>query len=166
MSRSTFSGPVLSGTVRYNTYKNVGNSVITQTATITQNSTNVVSATFYIPGTSQLIDILVDPIVAFDSVTSAVLSVGTAAAGTQYASGVDVKGSTTRVRPTFTLTQLTNMAATAVDSTATAAATPGGNHPISTVVATVTPTGATTAGQVRVTLIYAQYDDRSASSAV
>ena len=162
MSRATFSGPVLSGTVKYNTYKNVGNSTILQTATITQNSTNAVSATFYIPATSQLVDILVDPIVAFDSATSAVLSVGTAAAGTQYASGVDVKGSTSRVRPTFTLTQLTNMAATATDATVS----PLAGTPTSTVVATVTPTGATTAGQVRVTLIYAQFDDRSAGTAV
>ena len=58
MSRSTFSGPVLSGTVKYNTYKNVGNSVISQTVTLAQNGTNAVSATLYIPASSQLIDIL------------------------------------------------------------------------------------------------------------
>lgn len=161
MSRSTFSGPVLSGTNKYNTYKNVGNSIISQSVTLAQNGTNAVSATVYIPASSQLIDILVDPVTPFDSVTSAIVSVGTAAAGTQYASGADAKA-TTRVRPAFTGTQLTNMQSTATDATVS----PLAGVPTSTLVATVTPTGATTAGLVRVTYLYAQFDDRSSGTAV
>ena len=151
MGRSTFSGPVLSGTVRDGQYRNVGNSVQLQTATIAQNSTNAVSATYYMPATSQMIRITVDVLTAFDSATTAVLTVGTTAGGTQYITTIDVKVAG-RASYTFTAAQLLAMSSTAQDNTATAAA----GAPTSTVVATVTPTGATTAGLVRVTIEYAQ----------
>ena len=114
--------------------------LVSQTATITQNSTSVVSTTFTVPASSQILDINVDVLTAFDSATTAVLSIGTAAAGTQYASAVNAK-TAGRTIPTFSAAQLLAMADITTNTS---------------VVATVTPTGATTAGLVRVTIIYAQ----------
>lgn len=141
MGASTFSGPLLAGTVREGAGQNTGYVVLSQTGTITQNSTSAVSTTFTLPENAQILAIHVDVTTAFNSATSATLSVGTAAAGTQYASSVDVKTAAGRIVPTYSGTQLGNMASI------------GSN---TSVVATVTPSGATSAGAVRVTLVYAQ----------
>lgn len=157
MSATTFSGPVLVGPNKDpgGTYPfNQGPVVLQQTVAITQNSTNAVSQTIYLPGTgtgggtANIIDILVDVLTAFDSGSSATLSVGNVAAGTQYAGSVDVKSATGRIRPTFTAAQLAAMSNQTVTGTA---ALQTGN-----VVVTVTPSGATTAGYVWVTIIYSQ----------
>lgn len=107
-----------------------------QTVTLTQNSTNVVNATMVIPA-GRIVDILVDGLVVWNSAVSAGLTVGTASAGTQFSSSIDVK-TATRVRPTFTAAQLAALALTAD----------------TTVYVTVTPSGATSAGTTRVTIIY------------
>lgn len=142
---TSFDGPLISGEQRYT--DNSGNApdtgvaVLTQYLTLTQSGTAVVSGTFRIPQNSQIIDILADTTVAWNSGTSDTLSVGTAAAGTQYASGVST-ASTGRVRPTFTATQLGNMNNVTTNQS---------------VVATVTPVGtAATTGTTIITLIYAQ----------
>jgi hypothetical protein len=98
MGTTTFSGPVRSGTLKTGETNgpNLGFAVLEQETSITQNSTTAVSSTLYIPVGSKIINILVDVLTAFNSASSAVLSVGTAAAGTQYASGVDVKTATGR----------------------------------------------------------------------
>lgn len=119
---------------------NGGDVLLTQTAVINQNSTNAVSATFTLPASAQIVEFKIDVLTAFNSGTSATLTVGTAAAGTQYVSGVDAKTGG-RAAPTLTTTQLGNMANIGTNVS---------------VVATVTPSGATSAGQVRVTVIYAQ----------
>jgi hypothetical protein len=118
----------------------VGNAkaVMSQTDTLTQNSTNAVSVSFTLPANSQITDIIVDVTTAFNSGTSATLSVGRTAGGTELASGVNAKTGG-RVRPTFSEAQLGNMA----DIT---------TH--TTVIATVTPVGATSAGALRVTVHY------------
>lgn len=156
MSRSTFSGPVLSGTVKYNTYKNVGNSVVSQAKTITQNSTNAVSATFYLPALSQIINFNIDTTVSWNSATSAILTIGLTAGGTEYVTSVDVKAATGRSAYTFTQAQLIAMLSAAINTSDSTAA----GAPISRLVATVTPTGATSAGTTTITVCYAQYDDR------
>lgn len=161
MSRSTFSGPVLSGTVKYNTYNNIGNSVVSQTDILNQNSTNVVNATVYVPAQSQILRFTVDVLTAFNSATTAVLTIGTASGGTQYVTSVDAK-TAGRASITFTAAQLLAMSSAAINTTDSAAA----GQPISTIVITITPTGATSAGQVLVTTEYVQFDDRSAGSAV
>lgn len=149
MGTTTFSGPVRSGTLKTGETNgpNLGFAVLEQETSITQNSTTAVSSTLYVPVGAKLIDIIVDTLTAFNSATTAVLSVGTAAAGTQYASGVDVK-TAGRVRPTFTAAQLAAMSNVTVLGVAAPTPAP--------VVVTVTPTGATSAGYVRVTLVYAQ----------
>lgn len=138
-----FDGPVISGP-RRNALgaqpANAGRSVLTQSVTIAQNGTNAVSATLNVPKHSKLIDIIADVTTAFDSVTSATLTVGNVAAGTQYAGGVDAK-TAGRVRPTFTAAQLTAMLDTGTNEA---------------VVATLTPVGATAAGSVTVTYVYEQ----------
>ena len=149
MGTTTFSGPVRAGnkTSGETNGPNIGVVTLMQETAITQNGTSAVSSTLYIPVGAKIVDIMVDTLTAFNSATSAVLSVGTAAAGTQYASGVDVK-TAGRVRPTFTAAQLAAMSNVTVLGVAAPTAAP--------VVVTVTPTGATSAGYVRVTLVYAQ----------
>ena len=157
MSRSTFSGPIKAGTNKYNTYANVGTTVLNQYTALTQNGTNAVSQTLYIPAGSRIVNILVDVNVVWNSGTSSTLSVGKTAAGTEYASGVDVKTATGRITPTFTATQLTNMLSTPIDVVAT-----GTYDASSAVVITVTPVGtAATTGTVNVTVFYTQTDDRN-----
>lgn len=149
MGTTTFSGPVRSGTLKTGETNgpNLGFAVLEQETSITQDSTTAVSSTLYIPVGAKLIDILVDTLTAFNSATTAVLSVGITAGGTEYASGVDVK-TAGRVRPTFTAAQLAAMSNVTVLGVAAPTPAP--------VVVTVTPTGATSAGYVRVTLVYAQ----------
>jgi hypothetical protein len=142
-SGSAFAGPVVSGP-RSNTNvagqpANQGLAILMQEVVLNFNGTNAVSDTIYVPKHSVLIDIIVDTITAWNSATSDTLSVGTAAAGTQYASGVDVKAGAARQRPTFTTTQLGNM-----------------QDASNAVVATITPVGSASAGQTVVTLVYAQ----------
>lgn len=142
MAITHFSGPLASGDKPAGTPggSNVGFVVLSQTAVLDQNSTNAVSSTFNLPNDSQIVDIIVDVLTAFNSATSATLTVGTAAGGSQYAGSVDAK-TAGRVRPTFTAAQLA-----AMDDI--------GNN--TAVVTTITPVGATSAGQVRVTLQYVQ----------
>lgn len=161
MSRSTFSGPVLSGTVKYNTYNNIGNSVVSQTDILNQNSTNVVNATVYVPAQSQILRFTVDVLTAFNSATTATLTIGTASGGTQYITTIDAK-TAGRAAYTFTAAQLLAMSSAAINTTDSTAA----GQPISTIVITITPVGATSAGQVLVTTEYVQFDDRSAGTAV
>lgn len=140
---TAFDGPVISGNKRYadSTPANTGVALLTQSVTLDQNSTNAVSQTIVVPEQSQLVDILVDTTTAWNSGSSATLSVGTSAGGTQYAGSVDVKTAAGRQRPTFTGAQLLAM----------------NNITTSTsVVVTVTPSGATSAGKTIVTLVYAQ----------
>lgn len=108
-----------------------------QVATIARDATLVQSATFEIPVGSQILEIYTDTTVAFDSATSATLSVGSSAGGTQYASGINAK---TGGRA--------NMAFTTAQSAAIASLAS------STVVATVTSVGQPTVGSVRVTIVY------------
>ena len=141
MANSTFSGPVRSGTVREGASANVGLCVLSQTGSIAQNSTNVVDLTFTLPANAQILNFFFDVTTAFNSATSATLSAGTASGGTQYASGVDVKAAAGRIAPTLTGTQLTNMANINTNTS---------------VVVSVTPVGATSAGAVTATIVYVQ----------
>ncbi len=141
MANTTFSGPVRSGTTREGATANLGLCVLSQTALMTQNSTNVVDATFYLPANAQILDFNFDVLTAFNSATSATLSAGTSSGGTQYASGVDVKTATGRIAPTLTAAQLTNMSDVTTNTS---------------LVVSITPVGATSAGSVRVTIIYVQ----------
>lgn len=141
MASTHFSGPVETGTVREGATANLGLCVLSKTALMTQSSTNVVDATFYLPANAQILDFNFDVLTAFNSATSATLSVGTTSGGSQYANSVDVKTATGRIAPTLTAAQLTNMSDITTNTS---------------VIASITPVGATSAGSVRVTIIYVQ----------
>jgi hypothetical protein len=155
MSRTTFSGPVKSGTNKYAPYKNVGTTVLTQQTAFTFGATLVQNATFYIPAGSKITNIVVDVITAYDSATSATLTVGKTSAGTEYASGVNAK-TAGRTTPTFTAAQLTNMQSTPID-----VAADNSQQASSAIVVTITSVGQPTAGTGFVTVEYAQSDDRA-----
>jgi len=142
MARTTFSGPLASGDKEAGVSggSNVGLVVLSQTMLISRDATLVQSGSINLPVNSQIINIVADVLTAYDSATSATLTVGTAAAGTQYASGVNAK-TAGRTIPTFTAAQLANMQDTTT------------NVPV---VATVTSVGQPTVGQVRVTVNYVQ----------
>lgn len=127
---------------------NYGDAVLSQSVAIAQNSTSAVSKTMNIPVGSNIITFHVDVLTAFNSGTSATLTIGTAAAGTQYASGVDVKAATGRIAITYTAAQLAAMAGISVLGVPAPTVAP--------VVVTVTPSGATSAGYVLVTMLYSQ----------
>ena len=142
MAQTDFTGPMASGDRPPGDPQgaNVGLAVLSQTMLINFNATLAQSGTINLPVNSQIVTILCDVLTAYNSATSATLTVGTAAAGTQYASGVNAK-TAGRTTPTFSAAQLANM--DDIGST-----TP--------VVATVTSVGQPTAGQVRVTVNYVQ----------
>lgn len=140
MPTTYFGSRLRSGADALSESRNGGDVVLSQTGTITQNSTNAVDLTFTLPASAQIIDFQVDVLTAFNSGTSATLTIGTASAGTQYVGSVDAK---TGGRATLSISAAQ---ATAMASIGTS----------TSVVATVTPSGATSAGLVRVTVIYAQ----------
>ena len=142
MAQTTFSGPLASGDINAGKTggPNLGFAVLSQTVLIDFDATLVQNATVYLPFGSQILNIVVDVLTQYNSATSATLTVGTASAGTTYASGVNAK-TAARTTPTFTAAQLTSMANI------------GNTGPV---VATVTSVGQPTAGQVRVTYLYVQ----------
>lgn len=156
MSRSTFSGPVKSGTIKYNQYKNTGTTVLKQIQAVPFNTTLTSTVTNYLPAGCQLLNIIVDVLVVFDSLTSATLSVGKTAGGTEYAANVNAK-TLARQTPSFTAAQLLAMQSTTLDVSSAIT----GESACSAIVTTITSVGQPTAGSVVVTLTYAQPDDRS-----
>lgn len=142
MAQTTFSGPLASGDkdAGVSGGSNIGLVMLSQTMLISRDATLVQSGSINLPINSQIVNIACDVLTAYDSATSATLTVGTAAAGTQYASGVNAK-TAGRTFPTFTAAQLSNMANTTTNTS---------------VVATVTSVGQPTVGQVRVTVQYVQ----------
>lgn len=141
MGQSTLSGPIKAGTVRDAPLANTGYAMLSQTSTFTQNSTTAVDVTFYLPANAQIVSILNDVFVAYDSATSATISAGISTGATTYMSGVDAKTAAGRIAPTYTAAQLTAMANITTNTT---------------LVVTITVVGATTAGNGRVTVNYIQ----------
>ena len=150
MTATHFSGPVIAGTLTTGQTNgpNQGAVRLEQFATLTQNSTNAVSSTLYIPAGSRITGFNIDVLTAFNSATSATLSIGTSAADTTYVSGVDVKTATGRIAATYTAAQLAAMAGLTTAGAASPTTAP--------VVITITPVGATSAGVVTVTVSYVQ----------
>ena len=133
-----FQGAVKSGDGFSETATGVGTAVFSQTALINFDTDLVQEAVFVLPKDGQIVDVVVDVLTAYNSATSATLTVGSASAGTQYAGAVDAK-TAGRVRPTFSAAQLA-----AMDNI-------DGN---TSVYATVTSVGQPTAGSARVTVLY------------
>lgn len=142
MSLTAFSGPIGTFTQQSDgvNHSDLGLVELAQSVTLGQNSTTAVTAIVYLPQNASITDFLIDDLTVWDSVTSATLTIGTAAAGTQYAGAVNTK-TAGRQAPSYSSAQVTAMAN------------------ITTHVAvyvTITPVGATTAGSTRVTVRYIQ----------
>lgn len=143
---TSFSGPVIAGPRAGATNgflsDNQGFAHLTQTVQISQNGTSNAVATAYVPKHSQIVDFVVDTVTTWNSATSAVLQIGTTVADTTFLSlaGLTAIATTSgRLFPTtFTQAQLLAMSDTGSE----------------TVVFTVVPTGATTAGTTFVTMRY------------
>jgi len=141
---TTFEGPIQSGTIKYPTAAsaaNVGLAMLTQTVTLTENGATAVTAEVMLPYGSQIVDFHFDVTTAWNSGSSDTLSVGVAAAGTDYVSGVST-ATAGRIAPTYTAAQLSAMANIGANTG---------------VFITVTPVGTTaTTGAVTVTVLYVQ----------
>jgi hypothetical protein len=91
MSRSTFSGPISAGTVREGPSSNLGNVVLSQSfdsGDLTGAEVGNLDAVELIaPAGCQIVDIIVDQVVAATAGTTTV-SVGTASGGAQLMAGV------------------------------------------------------------------------------
>lgn len=149
MTATHFSGPVMSGTLinGQTNGPNQGFARLKQVTNLAQNSTNAVSSTIYIPVGSRISSFDIDVLTAFNSATSATLTIGTTAGATTYVGAVDVK-TAGRATVTFTAAQLAAMAGLTVLGAAAPVAAP--------VVITITPVGATSAGFVTVAINYMQ----------
>ena len=121
--------------------------VVSQTGTVTTAAAGTAtSVSFTIPAYSQIINFIVDGVLVAvpgaGTATAAPITIGTAAAGTQYLSATDaIAGG--RIALAFTAAQTAAMASIGATTT---------------VVATVDPDGTivTTQGIFRVTIVYAQ----------
>jgi hypothetical protein len=150
---TTWSGPLISGPKKdadQNGPANTGLALLTQVVTLTHNGTTAVTGTFTLPQASQIVDFHIDTTTVWNSGTSDSLTIGTAAAGTQYVSGTDVTAAG-RAAITYTAAQLAAMANVGTNTT---------------VYATVTPAGtAATTGSTTVTILYIQTVQLTAGTA-
>lgn len=121
--------------------------VVSQTTTVTTASAGTAtSATITIPASSQIIDLIVDGTVAAvvggGTATAVPVTIGTAAAGTQYLSATDaIAGG--RIALAFTAAQVAAMADVGANQSVVITADPNG-------------TISTTQGVYRLTVVYAQ----------
>ena len=147
MSQTYFGSALRSGSGTLTDTTDGGFVVLSQTTSVTTVAAGTaVSATITIPASSQIIDFFLDcttlPVVGGGTATTVPVTIGTAAAGTQYLSATDaIAGG--RVALSFTAAQLTAMSDV------------GSNQ---SVVVTVDPNGtiSTTQGVYRLTVVYAQ----------
>jgi len=147
MAQTYFGSALRSGSTALTDTVDGGNVVLSQTTTVTTVAAGTAaSATLTLPAYSQIINFFVDTIqdevVGGGTATAIAMTIGTAAAGTQYVSSTDVIGGG-RIALTFTAAQLA-----AMDDIGTT----------QSVVITVDPNGtiSTTQGIYRLTVVYAQ----------
>lgn len=150
MGTTHFSGPLLVGTLQTGETNgpNQGSVVLSQSTTLFRaGPAGIASYGFYVPSGSRIKEITVDVLTAWDSATSAILTVGTTLGADTFVGDVDVK-TTGRKTIVYTAAQLAAM------SGVTAAGAPALNPP--RVVFTITQDGATTTGVARVAFTYVQ----------
>lgn len=146
MAQTYFGSTLRSGTDALSDATDGGYVVLEQTTTVTTVSAGTaVSSTITIPASSQIVSFFIDcttlPVVGGGSATTVPITIGTAAAGTQYLSATDcISGG--RAALTFTAAQLTAMSNVGTNQS---------------VVMTVDPNGtiSTTQGVYRLTVVYA-----------
>lgn len=137
MASSTFSGPIRAGTQREGVRASLGKGLFMQffkwdvpnllltspngITTALTTAAGTFDSSMYVPTNSIITNIYADIDVVYNQGTSAAITVGTAAAGTQYVTTIDIKAAAARVNPTFTGAQLLAMNAAVVDTTSTTA---------------------------------------------
>jgi hypothetical protein len=146
MAQTYFGSTLRSGTDALSDTTDGGFVVLEQTTTVTTKADgSAVSATLTLPAGSQIINLFLDtivtPVVGGGSATTCPVTVGTAAAGTQYLSATDAIGGG-RIALSFTTAQCAAMANIGTNTS---------------VVVTVDPNGtvSTTQGVYRLTVAYA-----------
>ena len=160
MSRTTFSGPILSGDVRYNQYKDVGNTVLNQNITFDFAAGDTVTGTktLYVPANTRIVNIQALVVTAYNAGTSSVVSIGKAAAGTEYVTTLTV--STAGLVSPTTITGASWLNTTTVGGDISSSVT--GSYPVSPLAITLTLTGTVaSAGKINVVIQYIQSDDRN-----
>ena len=147
MAQTYFGSTVRAGSGTLTDSVDGGFTVLTQTTTVTTAAAGTAtSATLTLPASSQIIsfnaDMVVNETVGGGTATAIAMTIGTAAAGTQYLSSTDVFAGG-RIALTFTAAQLLAMSDI------------GSN---TSVVVTLDPNGtiSTTQGVIRLTVVYAQ----------
>lgn len=146
MAQTYFGSTLRSGSTALTDTVDGGFVVLSQTVTVTTTADgNAVSATEVLPAGSQIIDIFVDtmvtPVAGGGTATTCPITIGTAAAGTQYLSATNaIAGG--RIALSFTTAQCLAMADIGTNTS---------------VVTTVDPNGtiSTTQGVFRITVVYA-----------
>ena len=131
-------GAIKSGDGFSETPTGVGTALLAQSALVTFDADLVAEAQFVLPVGAQITSFSIDTLTAYNSATSATLTIGSASAGSQYVGSVDAK-TAGRAAPTLSAAQLTAMANIGTSTT---------------VFATVTSVGQPTAGSTRVTVFY------------
>ena len=147
MAQTYFGSTLRAGSGTLTDTVNGGFVVLSQTTTVTTAAAGTAtSSTITLPASSQIIDLIADmtvnEAVGGGTATAIPMTIGTAAAGTQYLSATDVFAGG-RIALTFTAAQLSAMADI------------GSN---TSVVVTLDPNGTivTTQGVIRLTVVYAQ----------
>lgn len=147
MAQTYFGSTLRSGSGTLTDTTDGGFVVLSQTTTVTTAAAGTAtSATITLPASSQIINFLVDmtvnEVVGAGTATTIPMTIGTAAAGTQYVSSTDVFAGG-RIALTFTAAQLSAMADIGTNTS---------------VVITLDPNGTivTTQGVIRLTVVYAQ----------
>jgi hypothetical protein len=147
MSQTYFGSTLRAGSGTLTDSVDGGFVVMMQTTTVTTASAGTAtSASVFIPADSQIVQLIVDTVqdevVGGGTATAIAMTIGTAAAGTQYVSSTDVIGGG-RIALTFTAAQLAAMADVNTNQS---------------VFITVDPNGtiSTTQGIYRLTVVYAQ----------
>lgn len=147
MAQTYFGSALRSGSGTLTDSTDGGFVVLSQTTTVTTAAAGTAtSATITLPASSQIIDLFVDmvqdEVVGGGTATQIAMTIGTAAAGTQYVSSTNIFAGG-RAALTFTAAQLAAMADIGTNQS---------------VVITVDPNGtiSTTQAIVRLTVVYAQ----------
>lgn len=142
MGQTTFSGPVRAGTIKEGGSANVGNVVLSQTATFTVADTGAFASGIILPAGCQIVDQIVDVDTAWNSATSDALEIGTAADPDAYGDVASIKTATGRTVVDPDATQVA-----AIDDIGTA------DVPV---YLKITSVGTPTTGSARLTITYVQ----------
>jgi hypothetical protein len=119
MSFSTFSGPLRSGTQRYNPGRNTGLAVLTQsydTGVVTAGAGNVDAQLGNLPQGSQIVDITVDQVVVPGGSSTSTVSVGSTSGGAELMAAVATTAGGRFRGTTTAATQLAWQTSTSADT--------------------------------------------------